>query len=177
MSTPIGGERFRLIWDNVYNMVEDALTARGWFNPGRNHAPINMIAEPIDPLTEIPRNTLTLVPEDVDSDEMELGSRLTQRTRTFYIDFFAEDDVVGGSLISDIQDILEGRMASVGRTNNWVTIYDLAHTTATPVELFSCEIDFVTTDRGDSRIAGETWRKSWFACTFDVLDIYTDEDG
>lgn len=172
----VGGLRSRLIWDAVYNMIHDSLDSLGWFDPNRDHAPIFMIPEPYTSIEEIQPNTLTLVPEDMDSIDMELGSRLTERSRTFWMDFFAEDEVIATHMIGDVVDILEGRMAHIGRTNNWIDVYDPQ--IATPYLVTSCEIDHVTSHPGSNERAVSTqWRRNWRACAFDILDLYTDEDG
>lgn len=169
-----GGLRTRYIWDATYYMIRDALDSLNWFDSGRDHSLIHFVPEPYDALIEIPPNTLTLVPEDTDRDEIELGSALMEKTYTFWVDFFAEEEVVGTHLINDIADILEGRMASAGRTNNWVDVYD--PTLATPYLLFSCEIINVETRRGtEGRSSGQQWRRNWHACAFDLIDTYNNE--
>ena len=174
MSTVTGGKRTHFIWDSTFYMIHDALDALGWFDRNRDHSPINFTASPTDNLTEIPPNTITLVPENTSSLDIELGSILAEKTYTFWVDMFMEDELVATVIANDISDILEGRMASAGRTNNWVTVFD--YTTATPTQIFSCEIINVELHRGtEGRAAGQEWRRNWHACAFDLIDTYADE--
>lgn len=174
MTVPVGGIRHRYIWDSLYNILKDSLTTLGWFAVSQVHAPINMIAAPVDHSLSIPPNTLTVSMEGSEGLYAELGSLFTEHQTTFFVDFFAENDVVGVWLINDIKDIIEGRMPSIGRTRPSFPVYDYG-SAATPVQFTTCEIQAVKIDRG--RLSTEGWKGSWFACSFLVIDYYTDQNG
>lgn len=171
---PVGGLRHRLIWDSLYDVIKDGLTSLDWFVTSDSHAPIYMIAEPWENLLEVPKNTLTVTTEGTEETPAELGSMFTEHQMTFFVDFFAENDTIGVHMINDVKDIIEGRMPSIGRTQPNFYVYD-TYSAATPTALFSCEITDVQIDRG--RVSRETWKSSWFACSFIVIDYYADENG
>jgi len=173
MTSYVGGLRARLIWDSLYEMLHDALDDLGWFDAGRQHSSINMISQPVSETIEIPLNTLTVVGEDITSEEIELGSLLSEHPWTFWVDFYAEDDVIGLHLIRDVKDILEGRMASISRGSPTLSVLD--YTANTPSQIFVCDIENVEINRGRHTSAGV--ERAWYGCAFDVVDTYGGEDG
>lgn len=175
--TIYGGLRQRLIRDSLYNMLHDSLDALGWFDAGRAHKPINMIAKPIDddgkPIgegTPIPLNTLSVVPADLGDQDWELGSMLAEHTWMFYVDFYAENDAWGLQMIGDVRDILKGRHPDANRLRPHLPVYDYRE--ATPTVQFYCEIDEVVLDRAQD--FPKPWQKHWYACRFVVVDYYGD---
>lgn len=171
--TIVGGLRIRLLYDSLYNEIERALTALGWFDSGRRHLPINFIDEPIDESEEVSFNTLVLYAEDGDSLQEEMGSALAEHRRTFYLDFYAENTAVGEHMIFDLQAMLEGRMPSISRDTNYFTVYDYRQ--ATPPAIATAEIgEDVIVDR--AVVYNYPWQKNWFSCQFTVSDFYGTEN-
>ncbi len=170
---PVGGLRARLTYDSTYNAINDALTALGWFDGGRQHLPINFVTEPVDDDTEVSLNTLSLVAEDMTDFELEMGSPLAEHNRRYFVDFYAESQSVGEHLIFDVRDILQGRMPSIARGAPTITILD--YTLATPVSIAVAEIQFVRVDRAHGFTT--PWQKNWYSCAFTLTDVYTDESG
>jgi hypothetical protein len=171
MSTIVGGLRVRLIRDSLYAMVEDALTDKGWFNPARQHTPINMIDTEVPFDQEIPFNTLSMAWQDNFVNEWEIGSRMSEFRHSVYFDFYAEDDVLGMEFSHDLAAILEGRMPSIGRDNNVFTVYDFSQ--ATPPEVTICQIEDVFVDK--ARDMPKPWQRHWWVVSLSVLDYYGDE--
>jgi hypothetical protein len=166
-----GGMRKRLIRESLYQMLYESLAALGWFDAGRQHEDISFRAEPVDPQDPIPINTIGLADENDNAIDIELGSNFSEHRWTFYVDFFAEKDSLGLHVSGDIQDILEGRIDSIGRTDPIFTVYD--YDQATPPNLFTCQISLVMRDKA------LTWskphQKHWYSVRFDVLDYYGNE--
>ena len=171
MPQPVGGLRKRLIRESLYQMLYESLALLGWFNGGRQHEPITFNSEPVNPEDSTPINTIALADENDIISEIELGSNFAEHTWTFYVDFFAERDSLGLHVSGDIQDILEGRINSIGRIDPIFSVYDISQ--ATPPLLFTCQIDTVMRDKA------VTWskphQKHWYSVRFDVLDHYGNE--
>lgn len=171
MTQPVGGLRKRMVRESLYQMLHESLADLHWFDTGRQHAPILFESEPVNPQEPVPINTIGLADENDDATEIELGSNLAEHRWTFYVDFFAEKDSLGLHVSGDIQDILEGRIGSIGRNDPIFTVYDL--TLATPPALFNCQIDLVMRDKA------VTWtkphQKHWYSVRFDVIDTYGNE--
>jgi hypothetical protein len=170
----VGGIRSRLIFDSLYNTINNGLTALGWFESGRRYAPVTFLAEEQETSTEIPLNTLALSDENVSSMDIELGSVLADMTRYYYVDFFAESDVLGKQLIGDVRDLLEGRMPDLGPPGPVINVYDYRQ--ATPPIVFACQVLNVRVDRAHSWT--QPWLRHWYSCQLTLIDTYgTDEDA
>lgn len=154
-------------------MVRAGLTSLGWFSVGRQHRDVVFTIESIDPLTEVVPNSIGLAPGNERSIDRELGSVLAQKDWMFFIDVFAENDTVGLHLVRDIQDILEGRFPSIGRSTNVLPVYD--YTQATPTVIFSCLLEDCIVDK--AQLTEKSWQRHWWACSVTVRDEYRDEDG
>jgi hypothetical protein len=163
-----GGLRHRLIKDSLFNMLRDSLDTVGWFDTGRSHKPINMIARPVPDDEEIPFNTLALSSGDMEAEDWEIGSMLAEHTWMFYVDFYAENDPLGSHMMGDVRDILAGRFADAGRTRTNFPVYDYRQ--ATPPVEFYCDIDEVFIDRAVD--FPRPWQKHWYVCRFMVIDYY-----
>jgi len=171
-TTYTGGLRARLIIDSVWYELERILTALGWFDSGRQHLPIQMIDEDPTDRDKVDFNTLALVPSHIRDEEIELGSILSDHERTFYIDFYAENQSVGEHLIYDLKDALQGRMATINRGQPTVTVMD--YSLATPVQAFIVEIDDVNVQRAHTY--SYPWQKFWYSIQFVTIDTYDGED-
>lgn len=174
MTIYVGGLRARLISESLFQMVKQSLGSLGWFDAGRQHAPINLVAEPQDLETEIPLNTLAIIDENLSEVEGEVGSLLADHNWVHMIDFYAESDAIGKQLIFDVRDILTGRMPSIGRTGPTVNVYDYTQG-ATPPQIFYVDITNVRLDRGHNW--PHPWLQHWFSLQFFTEDHYADENG
>ena len=172
MPTIVGGLRARLIHDSAFNTIRAGLDALGWFDEARRHAPIIMRATPAGNDEQIVFNTIAVSSSDVADDPAEMGSLLTEDRWVFYVDIYAEDDVVGRHLAHDIRDVLRGKATSAGRTGPVLPVYD--YRLATPVELFRCDIEDVMVDRAVN--FPRPWQRHWWVVRFDVIDEYGSED-
>lgn len=172
MTTIVGGLRARLIKDSIYNCINDALEALGWFDAGRQHAPINFTAIVTPNDTEIPLNTLALADESMHNSDLELGSNFVETRWLYYVDFYAENDIIGKDLINDVRDILGGRMSTIGRGDASVHVYDYRYHSTPPI-LFTVAIEDLFVDRAHD--FPKVWQKHWYACRFNVVDAYGDE--
>lgn len=168
MTIYVGGLRARLIHDSLYYMLRKALTDLGWFNTEASHTTVTMVAEPYGLNVEVPINTIALADEDMSGEDIEMGSNLADHNWSFYVDFYAENDTLGLHLIRDVKDILEGRMPSIGRKAAVVTVFD--YTLATPVPIFTCQIESVQTQRAHD--FPHPWLRFWHSCAFTVIDTY-----
>lgn len=174
MSNVVGGRRVRFIRDSMRNMIRDAMADRGWLSPGRRHAPITIISRTSDWDEEVAMNTLAISLGDVSDFELELGSNLMEDRHTCYLDFYAESETLGLEVAHDLRDILRGKIASIGRTDSVLDVYD--YSLATPVRIFGCLLEDIVVDRASG--FSEAWRRNWFAIRCDIVDEYGDEtDG
>lgn len=168
MTTEIlGGLRSRLIWDSVYHAINDALTQLGWFDAGRQHQPVTFPPMPVSDNVEIALNTVALSDENLTETAMELGSQLVETSWSYYVDFYAESDVIGKHLINDIRDFLAGRMMDI-RPGTSLPVYD--YRLATPAVVFYVEIDQLTVDRAHD--FPKSWQQHWYSLSFVVVDAY-----
>lgn len=172
MTIYVGGLRARLIHDSLYNMVKTGLTDLGWFTAGREHLPLSTRSTAVQNDEEISLNTLVVSSEDTISKDDEMGSDMAEHRTTFYVDFYAENEVVGKHLIGDVRDILAGRMPSVGRSAPILPVYD--YTQATPPVITTCELEDILVDRAHD--FPKAFQKYWFACRVVVVDHYGNEN-
>ncbi len=171
MSDIVGGLRARLIRESLYQKIEAGLTDLGWFDAGRPHQPIQFLPKGANQDDPIEENTLALADENDYESGWEMGSNLTEQTWQMYVDFYAESDALGLSLIRDVRDILRGRFTSIGQDTTWFHVYDFRE--ATPPILFQCEIQNVDTDRAHGFL--KPWLAHWYSCVFEIVDTYADE--
>ncbi len=164
MPAPAGGLRDRLIFTALYELVQEILDTMGWFDSGRQHAPINMVGEAVDVHDSIPVNTLSVSAESVDSEEAELGSLSEEQRHPYFVDFYSEDDSVGAALIGDVREGLKGKLA--GRTGPVLDVWD--DTLATPALAFTCVLENVVSDRAHEFT--DAHRKHWYSVSLDVVD-------
>ena len=156
-----GGKLHRLVNDNFYNMIHDALDAKGWFGAGRRHQPVQMTPETIEDNQIIPPYTIAVSDENINSEDIELGSHLSEHRYQMYIDVYAESRAIGIDLAGDIKDLLEGRMTAINRDSPSFKVYDLSVQSATPIELFTVQIDEVELRR--EREFSNEYKKYWYS--------------
>lgn len=168
----VGGLRDRLLLDNVYWLLYDSLDALGWFDTGRAHLPVTVIVDQVDDNTELMPNIVAITMEDMEPDDLEMGSNFREYEWEGYIDVYAEDTPIGKHLAGDIRAILEGKLPSIGRVGERVPIVD--YSLATPVEVFSVEIADVA--QGRQRMYTKPFQRYWWTIGFFLTDAYGDED-
>lgn len=175
--SPAGGVRDRLIIESHYQMLKGALTELGWFEAGRQHKRINMRPGPVDRRIEIPYNTFVITWEDVDSDDVELGSNAAELTHTVYHDFYAEPpppdgkggEALGKLFIGDVRSILVGEFPEIGRS--WPTLDVLDYRIATPDVLFTVEYDTNRTTTRKVHRFDQPWERWWYTCITEVIEV------
>ena len=82
----------------------------GWFDDGRRHQPLRLVAKPARWDETVAVNTMAMEVETVDMHDLELGSGLTQDEIAIVFDFYAENDSVGMDVTNDLRDLLRGRL-------------------------------------------------------------------
>lgn len=167
----VGGLRARLIRDSFEYLLRSSLGDRGWFDANRRHEPVTIVSAPADWDEPMAMNTIAVNASNVDDIPGEMGSNYTEDTWTYYVDFYAENEVLGMDVANDIRDILRGKLPSIGREATSFDVYDFSD--ATPPVIFQCELENVIVDR--ARGAVQPWEKFWFAIRCDVIDAYGDE--
>ncbi|QBQ74870.1 hypothetical protein [Caudovirales GX15bay] len=131
MSSVVGGLLTRLVIDSLAAKVSDVLAGAGWFDPGRIHAPIGLIAEPVNWDVPVEPNTVVVSIRSVVTDEVELGSQLAMDRLLGFVDFYAQNDSLGIHLINDLRDGLRGRL--VPNDANTFPILDFRLATPTAI--------------------------------------------
>lgn len=173
MTVPVGGLRARLIRESLYQMIHDSLAGLGWFDSGRQHSPVTFNADPINDPNKIALNTSALVDFDTTDVPAEMGTLMEETTWRFYVDMYAESEALGLHFARDVKDLLQGRMASIGRTRPDFAAYDYRQ--ATPPVFCYCEILDVRVDRPPTM--AHLKDRFWYMVRFDVFDSYTNESG
>lgn len=169
-----GGLRARLIHDNIYDVVNDGLAERGWMDSGRSHKSVTVRPDPVPRDEEALPNIVVVTAEDLLEFPMEMGSILAENTWMYYVDVYAEDNILGMALATEIRDILQGRITSVSRCGPNIDIYDLRLELATPHRLFGVEIQDVDVNR--SRVFEKSYHENWWVVDFEVVDTFTSEE-
>lgn len=175
MSTnPVGGVRVRLIKDAVYTVINSGLTSLGWFNGGRQHAPLSIRTEAVKPDEEVPMNTISIEDANITGLDAELGSFEMENRMDYFIDFYAESDALGTHVINDIKDILRGKITVLGRSTTAIPVYDVSN--ATPHIIFYVDVDSVRVDRAHQFT--HPWQEHWYSISLVLTDYYgSDLDG
>ncbi len=167
----VGGLRRRIIKENLYLMLEKALTDLGWFESTLVDYPVELLTEAVENPKEITPNKIAISAEELSAREWEMGSDLDEYRWETYIDIFAEDESTGLHLSGDIYDILRGKMASIGRPSASLDVYDL--TQDGEPYLFTCELRNVETAR--VREWTKEYGQYWWVVGFEILDYYYGE--
>jgi len=149
-------------------MLNQAFTDLGWFEDIPGRITPKFVPDQLDRQVEIKLNTIALADTNLNDDEAEMGSNLSDIRWTFYVDIFAEDKATGIHIVNDVRDIMKGKMPSIGRDMQRLDVYD--YTLATPVKIFSCDVEKVMVDRGQD--FSKPWLHHWYMCRFDIVDAY-----
>ena len=167
----VGGLRDRLILDSVRSHLYGGLAHLGWFTPGRPHRPLQLVVEPVENLTEILPNFISIYDEGLEEFEAETGSTLTEFRWQYAIDIYAENSAVGRHLWGDVKSIMEGRFSNYS-TRPQVSVYNW--TAATPTEIFVCQVENMV--GGRQRNYQKPFERYWWTLLFELVDYYgTDE--
>lgn len=169
----VGGIRDRLVHDSLYNYVKNGLTAIGWMNSGRQHAPLVLVPEMKDWEEELALNTITVSPSNVYDEQWELGSYATKNTTTYWIDVYGESEALGLQISGDIRDILRGKFTGLGFGAAELPVFD--YTQATPSRIFYCDIEHVRRDRSQSY--SKRYQRFLYMISVDVIDYYGDDSA
>ena len=160
--TVTGGIRDRLIDDSVFFVVRDSLTALGWFDAGRRHAPVNLLSEPIDEDAEIPLNTIVMESDTIVSDDVEIGSVAQTNQIDIWFDVYGETDAFAKEISGDIRDILMGLHPDVNREDSTVDVYDWRM--ATPAYIFTVDVLNIVRERHHKHSATNSRnQRHWYA--------------
>lgn len=170
----VGGLRARLLKESLFHMLNDSLSALGWFDAGRQHQPVTFRAHAVEDDEQINVNMVALADEDLVSDDIELGSLLSEHRWTFYVDVYAENDSIGIHLSHDVKSILDGRMPSIGRRNSRFAIYDYTAVAATPIAIAYADVEEVSVQKAHGFT--KPWQKHWYSVPMLVIDTWADED-
>lgn len=166
----VGGKRLACIQDSFYRMVRDSMDELGWLTsiPG-TRADVTILAEQINPGTEIKPNQIGISSEDMSNLDWELGSNLTEDRWDIFIDIFAENEFVGVALSGDIHDILRGKIAAIGRTDKDFPVYDYADDSV----MFNCYLENIEINR--VRDWDRAYNKYWWVVACQIVDYYYDD--
>ncbi len=170
MSNYVGGKRLACIQDSFYRMVSDSMADLGWLtsNPG-TRSDVTILAEQINPGTEIKPNQIGISSEDLTESPWEMGSTLAENRWDIFIDIFAENEFVGVALSGDIFDILRGKMSAIGRTGTLFPVYDYEDNSV----MFNCSLENIEINR--VRDWDRPYNKYWWIVACQIVDYYTDD--
>lgn len=175
--TYVGGLRDRLIHDSIFHAVNDGLHVLGWF-PGGAQAPtdfpLHVVAEQMDWSVEIPFNTVSVASYSTSDIEAELGSDLRANRWVFYVDVFGANEAIGLQLSGDVRDILRGKNSALAHFVTPSTLHVLDYSLATPVELFTCDLDRVNRDRAVQTT--HRWMNYMFSISATLTDWYNNDE-
>lgn len=166
----VGGLRTRLVYDSIYNALDDGIRALGWMDSGRNHLPVSFISEPIAADEETQLNTVAMGEGPMFDRQAEIGSNMSSSEYAFFIDIYAESGPLGRALANDFRDLIMGRHG--GRTTPTFTIYDYRQDPV--VAIGWVDVERVNIYKED--MPTRPWQKFWYTVRFDVVDDYLNSD-
>jgi hypothetical protein len=167
-----GGLRARYLHDSLTHLVRTGLEEQGWFDPGRSHSPIRVLSQPTPWNQPVEHNTLMVSASGRDGRYVEVGSTLTTDTIAVSVDFFAAGDSIGLHVISDVRDILRGRIGT-GSNLGAFPLYDFNQ--ATPPVIGHAMVANVTTARLPTRL-GQEFTRHWYSAEVSLEDTYYDSE-
>lgn len=160
MALASGGLRDRMVLQSVYKNIEADLTAKGWFDLGRQHGALKIVDEFPSDTDEVDLNTMSISMGDVRSRPLELGSKAEILYVPIFVDFFAESDGLGRHVIGDVA----AHVQDVGR----FAVYD--YTQVAPTEEFHVFLIPDSLERTKPTRAVNSWQKHWYTCAFVVTE-------
>lgn len=132
MTAIVGGLRHRLVANSFRYAIDQVLRECGWYDPGRQHLPINTTVG-AHPTTEPePLNTILTVTRGVACVEVEVGSSLCQDQFAVDLVFYAQSDALGVQILDDLREAMRGRLGSAFQVSGSFPIYDFRMATPTP---------------------------------------------
>jgi hypothetical protein len=173
-----GGMRARLIFNSIWTVLNNSLSALGWFNstvydtpPGtKQYHPITFLAQQQNWDEPIEINTAAFMPEQNNDEYWEVGSLLTESRTTYYCDFFGESEALSIQFAGDIADILRGKLAIIGRGYGpTIDILDGSQTGA-HYKIGYVWIENVTITRAP--VYNARWMRYLRTVRFEALDYY-----
>ncbi len=166
MTTITGGLRNRLIERSLAAHIRAGLDTLGWFDSGRQHLPVNFVARQYDIDEEVPINTVAVLLDDIQEQDVEIGSNLAEHSIDAWVDVYAESDSLGKHLADDVRDMLGGRAAGYTDPSFMVTDLD-------DVEQFGVEVEQLRRRR--ARGFPNPWQRHWYTVSAVLVDTYGGE--
>ena len=166
----VGGVRQRLIKDNFALDIEQGLRALGWYDTGRQHLPVTVIADQFEPAKAIQPNLLGVTLEDLMVSEMEMGSSLEESNYLAFIDVFAENNTIGQHLTGDVLDLLRGKFSQI-KPETILGVKNLG--SPAKEHLFNCYYENFEVER--TRTWDNAYNKFWWTISLDIIDYYMDD--
>lgn len=166
LGLPVGGWRDRLIWESCHRTLHAALEALGWFGqlgtPSKPIPSIEWATKRKEDDERIPENFLVLSAEDINGEEAETGSALSNDEIEMWLDFYPVDDALGRHVMGDVRALLLGKMPDVGFAGAGFAVVDLRPGSDTyEEELFWVDIEGVNSVHNAGNPATpelRTWR-------------------
>jgi hypothetical protein len=167
----VGGKRQRLIKDNLKRHIEEGLDTLGWFDAGRPHKTVRIIADQVEPSEEVTPNLIGVMIEDFSFEEMGMGQdwSLQENTINAFIEVFAENNAVGQHLTGDIYDLIRGKFTDIYDDTSF-EVLDLG---VDDSFLFRC--DFEDFEVMKNRSWDLSFNKYWWTIAVDIIDTYRDD--
>jgi hypothetical protein len=174
MTEIVGGLRKRLVRDSLHSMIEESMTALGWFDPGRRHETIRLLGRPLRWDEPVVPNLLAITIPDESQEESEMGNTShTVSELNARIELYAQSESLGVELSSDLMGVLNGQIPSIGRERASFALYDFRD--ATPPVIGYVKIDDVERFRDSSRF-DRVWMRGWFIIAAKLTDFYGTDD-
>ena len=169
----VGGLRRRLVHDSFQDLVAQGMNTLGWFDAGRQHKPVTLLAEPKPWDEQILPNAVAVEFVGSDPYDVEVGSNLTTDVIVAYVNVYAQDDSLGTHLSNDIRDWIRGRLQAtpVGIT---FPIYD--YRLPTPAAIGSMEIRNVSSLRNVA-VNLQIWLRHWYRVRCEIYDTYATSEA
>lgn len=169
----VGGLRHRLVHDSFRELVAEGLSTLGWFDEGRYHKPVTLLAEPKNWDEVIVPNAVAIEFIGSDPYEVEVGSRLTTDVTVAYVDIYAQNEALGTHLSNDVRDWIRGRLQA---TPVGVTFPIRDYRDPTPSVIGYMDIRNVTALRNVA-INLHMWLRHWFRVRCEISDTYATSEA
>lgn len=166
----VGGLRERLIKENLVAFLESGLQEIGWYDSARNHEPVSVTGDHLDPSVEIKPNIVSVSFEDEFFEDLEMGSDLQSNLHAVVVDIFAENLPIGQHLKGDVLDLMRGKFSSIS-SEPTLRVYDI--TQASPTYLFSCYYEDFEVER--NRSFEKVHNEFWWSIAVDLVDVYLND--
>lgn len=145
-----GGLRDRMLIESLGDHVQTHLDSLGWFDSGRQHAPISIVNGFPTDTDRVELNTIAFSVENAVGDDAEMGSKAEVHGTAFFVDMFMEDDSVGWHLSGDVYAFF--------KKNKVLDVYDYSQA-GPPVDF---QVEITDVDRRKPTRATNPWQRHWF---------------